>query len=185
MLRRMRCGALKWSFEPRIDPARGLIFGFISPDLRRLTALGRNAYVEPIAPCEIIASTNANPRWNVRYQFIVVGIILLKYAYKPLCTNDVNAFPGRIKVNVVALSGSPKPCDFSACFSVKNDHHGSFAGNSEETMIFFVQSHGIVGAQPLKRPFGHCASLAVEGFDYVSRVRYVHIDVAPGSLNLK
>src|SRR6267154_5384932 len=110
----------------------------------------------------------------------MVRIILLEHADKSLAADDVNAFARSVKKNVVAFTGCAQASNLLTAFRVKDNHHRRLAGDGEESMIRFVQCHGVVATQSLERPFRNGSGFQNEHFSWLPPFRFRREQTAPG-----
>jgi hypothetical protein len=85
----------------------------------------------------------------------------------------------------VTLARGAQPGYFSARLGIQNNQHGRLARNREHPVRLFVQSHRIVSAQVLERPFRYDARFSIDRLDDIASVRNVHENMASGCFYLE
>src|SRR5437660_2459260 len=116
---------------------------------------------------------HANGCRDVCAQRIVVRVILLDHADKPLAGESVNPLALRIEIHVVARSTHRHSRNLFASIGIKYDQQGRSPGNDEKSVIVFIESHRIVCPGSVQLPLRQPAGFPVDHIDYTAVVRHV------------
>src|SRR6266849_568335 len=162
-----------------------LVLRLERPDLRRLIAFRRHANIKAVAFGKEISGSNANSGRDISDQLVVVRVLFLNHADDPLSADNIDTLPGAVKENVVAFTRGPQSCDFIPRLRVQDHQHVGLPCDRKEAMVFFVQSHRIISAQPFQRPFGYSSGLAIDRFNHVTCIRDVNEYVPSRCFDLK
>src|SRR5260370_21286058 len=113
-----------------------LLLRSISPDLRWLASLGRNAEIKLIAACKEESRTCADRRGNSLEQGIVVRVTHLVNADRGLTARNVDSFAGNIKKEIVGVSRSAHPGHLFVRLRGQDNQHGRLPSDCKEAVVF-------------------------------------------------
>src|SRR5262249_53301432 len=143
----------------------------IIPYLRRFQSGRRHAGVQ--ARAKENSGAHANGRRDVCPQRIVVRVILLDHADKPLAAEGINSLALRIEIYVVTRSPHRDPRDLFAGIGIKYDQQWRSPGDDKKAMIVFIESHRIVCFGSVQPPLRQGAGFPVDYIHYTTVVRHV------------
>src|SRR6202035_2941923 len=127
-----------------------LLWDGVIPDLRGFQAGCGYAYVQ--ASTEENAGAHAYSGWDICAQRIVVRVILLDGADKPLAADGVNPLAVRIEIHVVARSCDGDSRDLFSSVGIEYHQQRRSAGDDEKPVIVFIERHRVVGFGSVQLP---------------------------------
>src|SRR6266567_3619354 len=116
---------------------------------------------------------HANGCRDVCAHRIVVRVILLDRADKPLTADGVNPLALRVEIHIVGRSAHRNSRNLFASIGIKYDQQRRSPGDDEEPVIVFIERHWIVCFGSVQLPLGQPAGFPVDNIDHTVVVRYV------------
>src|ERR1700758_2005238 len=92
----------------------------------------------------------------------MIGVDLLDDRDEALASRRIYTLACRVIVRIIRVADTGDPGYHRTAISVENDKLCRLSGHDEETVVSFVQRHGIVGLPALQRPICDLMSIPID-----------------------